>query len=181
RSSDLDGQREPRRKVGELDQRALQIDERLPVGPPVGELDARIAEGEGQSFLQLARRGCLAKFEDEAAHRGLAVCASRLRSSPARKANGRARIPTWATPYATCCTLRVACAMPATSTAMNRQASAAPIISTGAKVRRAGGVALNQRPMSSLRPTTVTPASMTSCRPLRLVEVAGLWNIWAAL
>ena len=39
-----DGQREPRRKVGELDQRALQIDERLPVGPPVGELDARIAE-----------------------------------------------------------------------------------------------------------------------------------------
>ena len=39
-----DRQREPRRKVGELDLVALQVDERLPVGPPVGELDARIAE-----------------------------------------------------------------------------------------------------------------------------------------
>ena len=57
----------------------------------------------------------------------------------------------------------------ATFTAMNRQASAAPTINTGASVRRAGGVALNQRPMSSPRPTTVTPARMTSCRRLRVV------------
>ncbi len=69
----------------------------------------------------------------------------------------------------------------ATLTAMNRQASTAPTVNTGASVRRAGGVARNQRPTSSPRPTTVTPARMTSCRPLRIVEVAGLRKIWAAL